>query len=203
MGSKKEVTIGYKYYLGMHMVICHGPVDSLTRIDVGERTAWGGNVTGSSQIYINNPDLFGGEKKEGGVQGYVDVMMGDASQAKNDYLVSQLGGIIPAFRGIVSLVLRQCYVTAMSPYPKSWSFLVKRIPAKDWYAAKADINGSANAAHIIYETITNTQWGMGYAADTIDDASFRSVADTLYAEGLGLSFEMTNTDSIENFIYIG
>lgn len=201
MGSKKEVTIGYKYYLGMHMVICHGPVDSITRIDVGEREAWAGSVTSNSQIYVNNPDLFGGDRKEGGVQGYIDVLMGGASQPKNDYLVSHLGSIIPAFRGVVSLVLRQCLIAAMSPYPKAWSFLVKRLPAKDWYPAKADIAGSANGAHIIYETLTNSQWGMGYAYDTIDDPSFRAVADVLHAEGLGLSFEMTNTDSIENFIY--
>ena len=201
MGKGSEVTIGYKYYLGMHMVICHGPVDKIQRIDVGSRTAWTGNVTSSSQIYIDAPDLFGGKKKEGGVQGFIDVMMGEATQPKNDYLVAKLGPVIPAFRGVLSLVLRQCYVAAMSPYPKPWSFLIKRIPAKDWYPAKADINGGANGSHIIYETISNIEWGMGYAIDTIDDASFREVADQLYDENLGLSFEMTNTDSIENFVY--
>lgn len=201
MGGKKEVTIGYKYYLGMHMVICHGPVDELQRIDVGDRVAWTGPATNSSQITIAADNLFGGEKKEGGVSGKVDIMMGEPTQAKNSYLISQLGSIIPAFRGVFSLVLRQCYVTAMSPYPKAWSFLVKRIPGKSWYPAKADINGSANGAHIIWETLTNSEWGMGYASDTIDDTSFRTVADQLYSEGLGLSFEMTNTDSIENFIY--
>lgn len=201
MGSKKSVTIGYKYYLGMHMIVCHGPVDEIQRIDVGDRIAWAGSVTASNRIYVNNPDLFGGEKKEGGVEGYVDVMMGESTQAKNSYLVSRLGSIIPAFRGVVSFVLNQCLVSAMSPYPKPWSFLVKRIPARSWYPAKADISGSANGAHIIYETLTNTQWGMGYDYSTINDGAFRAVADQLYAEGLGLSFELTNTDSIENFVY--
>lgn len=200
MGSKKKVTIGYKYYLGMHMVICHGPVDEIQRIDVAERTAWSGSVTSNNTIYINKPDLFGGEKKEGGIQGDVDILMGESTQGKNTYLTSKLGSIIPAFRGVVSVILRQCYICAMSPYPKPWSFLIKRIPAKNWYSAKADINGSANGAHIIWETLTNTDWGMGYASDAIDDTSFRTVADQLYSEGLGLSFEMTNTDSIENFI---
>ena len=200
MGSSKKVTIGYRYFLGMHMVICHGPVDEIQRIDVGERTAWSGSVTSSGSIYVDKPNLFGGEKKEGGVQGTVDILMGESTQTKNSYLVSKLGSIIPAFRGVVSIVLRQCLVSSMSPYPKAWSFLVKRIPAKNWYSAKADINGSANGAHIIWETLTNTDWGMGYASDTIDDTSFRTVADQLYSEGLGLSFEMTNTDSIENFL---
>ena len=199
-GSKKVTTIGYKYFLGMHMVICHTP-DELKLIEVGERNAWSGSVTGNQQIYVNAPDLFGGEKKEGGVQGAVDIMFGGPTQAKNDYLVSQLGSILPAFRGVLSVVLRQCFVAAMSPYPKAWAFLVKSIPQKEWYPATADINGGANAAHIIREVLTNASWGMGYTANTIDDASFRAVALQLYNEGLGLSFELTNTDSIENFIY--
>lgn len=200
MGKGDAVTIGYKYYLGMHMVVAH-EVDAVLRIDVGERTAWSGNVTASQQIYVNSPNLFGGDKKEGGVQGNVDFMFGEETQAKNSYLMDRLGSIIPAYRGVLSFVLRQCYVTAMTPYPKAWAFLVRRIPQKTWYSATANIGNGANAAHIIREVLTNTQWGMGYAADTIDDASFRAVALQLYNEDLGLSFELTTTDSIENFIY--
>ena len=201
MGSKKKVTIGYKYYLGMHMVICHGPIDSLTRIDVAERTAWSGNVTGTSTIYIDQPELFGGEQKEGGIKGYVDIEMGLSTQPKNSYLTSKLGAVIPAFRGVVGIVLNQVYLTAITPYPKPWSFLVKRIPGRDWYNAKAEINEGANGAHIIYEVLTNKDWGMGYSVNSIDTVSFISVADTLYAEGLSLSFELSNTDSIESFLY--
>ena len=200
MSKGKKVTIGYKYYMGMHFVICH-KLDELMRIDVGEKVAWSGSVTSSSQIYINKPDLFGGEKKEGGIQGYLDVMFGEPTQQKNSYLVSKLGSIIPAFRGVLSCVFRHGLVCAMNPYVKSWRFLVKSIPAKNWYAAKADINGSANGAHIIYETLTNAVWGMGCNVALIDDDSFRATADQLFAEGLGLSFELTGTDSIENFIY--
>lgn len=201
MGSSKTVTIGYKYYLGMHMVICHGPVDSVQAIIAGERQAWGGNVTSSQQIYINNPDLFGGRKKEGGIQGYVDIMMGEATQVANSYLVSQLGNPMPAFRGVLSAVLRRVHVCAMSAYPKPWAFKVKRIPGKTWYAAKAEISGSANPVHVIYETLTNTDWGMGYPSTAIDDESFKAAADQCYAETLGVSMILSNQDSIEKFIY--
>ncbi len=202
MGRSKKVTLGYKYYLGMHMVICHGPVDAVQEIQVGGRTAWTGNVTDNTQITIAAENLFGGKKKEGGVSGKVDILMGAPTQAKNDYLMDKLGPVIPAFRGVVSAVLRKCYVTAMTPYPKPWAFKVKRIPAKSWYGAKAEINGGANGAHIIYEVLTNTDWGMGYGPDAIDEASFRAAADTLYAENLGLSFALSNTDSIEEFIEV-
>ena len=117
MGKSKKVTVGYKYYVGMHMVLCHGPVDSVTAIEVDDRTAWSGAATGGS-VSINAPDLFGGESREGGVVGTVDVMMGGTTQGRNDYLQSKLGSDIPAFRGVLSAILRQVYV-GNNPYLKS------------------------------------------------------------------------------------
>lgn len=201
MGGSSSVTIGYKYYLGMHMVICHGPVDSVQKVIVGEREAWSGNATSSQQIYINSPELFGGRKKEGGIQGYVDLMFGEQTQTANSYLLGQLGNPMPAFRGVLSAVLRRVYVCAMSAYPKPWAFKVKRIPAKTWYSTKADINGSANPVHVVYETLTNTDWGMGYPISAIDDTAFKAAADKCYSEGLGVSMLLSNQDSIEKFIY--
>ncbi|WP_311975719.1 hypothetical protein [Ralstonia mannitolilytica] len=63
--GSKSVTVGYRYYAGMHLALCHGPVDSLNRIVVGERTAWSGSLTSSGRIAINQPDLFGGDDREG------------------------------------------------------------------------------------------------------------------------------------------
>ena len=127
--------------------------------------------------------------------------MGESTQPVNDYLVSQLGTPMPAFRGVVSAVLRRVYVCAMSAYPKPWAFKVKRIPAKSWYAAKAEINGSANPVHVVYETLTNSDWGMGYPSTAIDTTSFATAADQCYSESLGVSMIMSNQDSIEKFIY--
>lgn len=201
MGGKSSVVIGYKYYLGMHMVICHGPVDVFQKIVVADRQAWAGNVTASQRIYVNSPELFGGRKKEGGIQGYVDVMMGESTQGKNGYLQSKIGSIIPAFRGVLSVVLRKVYVCAMTQYPKPWAFKVKRIPGRAWYPSKAEINGSANIAHVIYETLTNADWGMGYPSTALDLDSFVKAADTLYDEGLGVSVLLMQQDTIESFTY--
>ncbi len=107
-GSSKKVTVGYKYYVGMHMILCHGPVDKLLRIQVDERDAWLGSRDGG-QIYVNQPNLFGGESREGGIQGTVDFETGHAGQGQNSYLVSKLGAYVPAFRGVVGMVLRSVY----------------------------------------------------------------------------------------------
>ncbi|APL99456.1 virion structural protein [Bordetella phage CN1] len=134
------------------MVLCHGPVDRLQRIDVDDRTAWAGFNQGG-RININNPNLFGGESREGGVSGPVDILMGETGQGKNDYLVAKLGAQVPSFRGVVSAVLRQCYL-GMNPYLKPWSFRVQRILKRgggqaQWYPTKASI-GTVNRAALYF-----------------------------------------------------
>lgn len=203
--GSKSVTVGYRYYAGMHLALCHGPVDSLNKIVVGERTAWSGALTSSGQIAINQPDLFGGDDREGGVVGAVDLVMGNAADGQNDYLASKLGANVPAFRGVVSLVLLQPQLSAMNPYIKPWSTELTRIIRRSdgspqWYSDKAAIAGDMNPAHIIYECLTDRTWGRGYSSAEIDDASFRAAADTLYAESFGLSILWDQQQDIEAFI---
>lgn len=197
--GSREYTVGYWYGLGAHLTLCHGPLDAINEIRVGERVAWSGNVTGNTTITIDNPNLFGGEEREGGVQGPVDILMGGPTQGRNAYLQERLGADIPAFRGVVSLILRRVWVAAMNPYIKPWSVRAKRVP-RQWYAAKAEISGDANPAHIVRECLTNGEWGMGYPTSDIDDASFTGAADALHAEGFGLSLLWNKEETIEDFI---
>lgn len=345
MGSSKKVTVGYRYYMGLHFGLCHGPVDAVRQISIGDREAWVGNQTASGSLAINAPELFGGDKREGGIVGFLDVAMGDPAQTENGYLASQLGAVIPAFRGIMSAVWRGGQVAANNPYVKPWAFRVKRIlkgwsTGAAWYSAKAEIGGvsctssvvmpelvldaleadtagvngttytlspfdvltieytqgltydafsyfptdgdpdasglpwscqvsvktdggtitdfrttryataaAANAAalasgpitltghttytvfiwdnvaannrgglslkisvapasvdmnpaHIVYQCLTDSAWGMGYPTSAIDSASFTAAADTLYGEGFGLSFLWNQQETIEAFVQI-
>ena len=127
MAGSKKVTVGYKYYLGAHMAICQGPIDSLSRIQVDRKTAWCGEADIQTNfIEINEPFLFGGDGREGGIIGKVDIIFGVDTQPRNLYLQSQLGDDIPSFRGVFSVVLNQVYV-GNNPYLKPWAFRVQRI----------------------------------------------------------------------------
>lgn len=365
MGSSKKVTVGYRYYMGLHFGLCHGPVDALYKVSVGDREAWVGAQTSSGSLAISAPTLFGGDKREGGIVGTLDVAMGEPTQVENSYLVSKIGSGIPAFRGILSAIWRGGLVTSNNPYVKPWAFRVKRIlqgwsTGDAWYAEKAQIYpigaiggatyteyfsadysfdpdqaattpeasastvlisgmattdvlqitlaaGSGNAwsrwlgynpddgtgpgyytgsssdplwwckisvknaagsvtrffdtsaitaaaanaanvatvglltgstsyqiwieddvlynrgslsvtvkklalggcqqvdmnpAHIVYECLTDSNWGMGYPTAAIDNDSFSAAADALHAEGFGLSFLWNQQETIENFIQI-
>ena len=161
----KAQTVGYKYHLGMHIGLCHGPIDAITRLRVDERDAWTGYSAGGT-INVNAPELFGGEKREGGVSGNVDVMMGGPAQGKNAYLASKLGELIPAYRGIVSLVFRgsgaivggvfgailgatRSFYFGNNPYLKAWSVRGQRVSTRDdgqlqWYPSRAPILNPAS-----------------------------------------------------------
>jgi hypothetical protein len=204
--GKKSVTVGYRYYMGVHAALCHGPVDTVTDIIIGERLAWSGNQTASGTIYVNNPQLFGGDNREGGVQGYVDVMMGESWQARNSYLAMFQGGACPAYRGLASLVFRSFLWSSMNPYFKSPWVRLRRIlqgwnGGSAWFSGYATIGGyDMNPAHIIYQCITDPGWGMGYNTSDIDEMSFQAAAITLYNEGFGLSLTWSQQSTINEFI---
>ncbi|WP_323034933.1 phage tail protein [Pararhodobacter sp.] len=248
MGGSSSQTVGFRYSLGMHLALCHGPVDAIREILVDRRTAWsvttgsstsgggpavekpigfatgmaaipglagslGATITfpgtlpgvrvgqdyrlrmtdGTSQrvtlqgvafdsatettswtvlpaslafpaqsvesllattgasnagavggrIRIDAPDLFGGESREGGISGDIDVLMGGPEQGQNDYLAARMNGEVPAYRGLCSLVLRQVYL-GINPYLKPWAVRITRVlsgeaGAQQWYPSSAAI----------------------------------------------------------------
>lgn len=204
-GSSKAQTVGYKYYLGMHAIMCHGPVDKVTRFSVDGKVAWSGTSTGGA-VSVNAPQLFGGDEREGGVSGTIDIEMGTPAQGRNAYLQSQLGSSIPAFRRVLGLVFRQCYL-GNNPYLKRWAIRATRILVRQdgiaqWYSAKADVGGDMNPAHLIREVLTDPDWGMGYPGADVDNASFTAAADTLYSEGMGMSILWDKQQQLSDFLAI-
>lgn len=164
--------------------------------------------TGIGKLYISQPNLHGGEEGEGGFEGSVDILFGLDTQTICPYLQQVTSadspeyGIIPAYRGVFSLAFNKSQWTANTTYIKAGHVKVKRI-FSDWNPTYATCsNGGMNPAHIIYECLTNTEWGMGYPATQLDDATFDVVAQALHAEGFGLCFNWSNQDTIQAFIQI-
>ncbi|MBX7019392.1 hypothetical protein EX238_14100 [Providencia rettgeri] len=165
MGRKKSQTVGYRYFVGVHFVLCHGPIDSIRAIYVDDKKAWDpvgtsaiGRPDGYETVRIKEPGLFGGEDREGGISGELDIGMGYRTQPKNGYLQQVLQGkLLPAYRGVVSVILRKMYV-GTSPYLKPWKFRVQRIWAPtatgeaQWHPSVAGIGPPA-------ETLPATEAG--------------------------------------------
>jgi len=220
-GSSKKQTVGYRYRMGLHLALCQGPVDAVQEIQMGDRTAWGdadraplSSGHGLTSLSINKPTLFGGDEREGGVVGTIDVLSGHAGQGRNDYLMSRLGSAIPAFRGVLSLVARKILFAANNPYIKPWAVRVRRFTA-GWFEAPwmewnaevrtwdedegQEISVGMNPAHILVQCLTDPHWGMGYPQSTIG-WSFWNAAWALSSEGFGLNLIWTRQQPIESFI---
>ena len=217
---------GYRYFMGMHQVLCH-EADAVTGLMVGDKIAWTGSLM-DSRLNIDQPTLFGGESSEGGIFGDIDLLSGSSAQGKNDYLVAHAESPQPAYRGVVSAVLRGFCVAIMNPYLKPWKWLVKRLSSQwrpslaaptgtqvvwddnegsdtyhTWITKTGVVTGK-NPAHIIWEVLTSNggtaQWGLGLATSEIDDATFTAAAQTLYDEGFGLNCVWASDTTVEDFL---
>jgi len=208
----KLVTVGYDYYLGMHLILCYANADGIKQIWVGEKVVWpivnnplAEQADEATLANVSASNVFGGKDKEGGISGKVDIQYGASDQQQNNYLVSKLDADISAYRGLLGVVLNQVYV-GTSPYIKLWSFLVKRTDklvngSAQWYLIKAKIgNDDLNAVHIIRECLTDQEWGLGFSSDDIDDDNFKICADVIYGEGFGLSSIWDSSSTMEDFI---
>lgn len=216
MGKAKKQTVGYEYYMGIHMGMGRGPVDEICEIRVGDREAWKGSVTGNTRFNISKSELFGGHKGEGGINGPIEIYMGGPTQTVSSALKRMLGGQQPEFRGVATAFF-DGMISAMSPYPKSWTFRLRRImqgwDGGVWYGAKARINMTGynsdgttrnivamNAVHIIYEALTNRAWGMGRDRDLFLEDTWRAAADQAYDEGFGLCIRWARQDTLASFV---
>lgn len=223
-GGGKGKSQTANYYMSVHYGICT-QVDSINSLTVNETLVpemedLAGNKVGNGYMAANGTLicrqelLFGGWPKQGGLSGHVDYMLGGEDQGINTELadrVKQPYGKMPAFRGIASVLFRDAVPGYDLPAQKGfmWSsnmptlppvaVNVTRIPLGP-NGVKRNRNGLANPSHIIYECLTDTDWGMGSPLGLIDQDSFDQCADTLDNEGFWLAMMWARSATIEAFI---
>lgn len=185
--SSKKMTIGYKYYMGVQLGICHGPDVTLKEVWFDDDKAWSGQVTTGS-FTINKPDLFGGEESGGGVQGTVSFYSGGLLQKANAYLQRVVGvDLVSGLRGVCYAVLEQFYV-GNTETPAKISFVCSRFPkSPGGNTALEAIGDDANPAYVIHEFLTDKRFGASISATLVDLATIEACAQTLKDEGYGVS----------------
>lgn len=225
--QQQDVT---EYRLSVHYGICVevDGLLKITMGDDLDKIAWEGDATEAGPLYINRPDLFGGVKKEGGCVGVAYFLPGRPDQIMPNSLAQKYGKTnttCPAFRGTTTVFfcgsaasntssgqsfglpygvggldfVGGFYWTANSPFIQKASFTVYRF-SKGLRFDIAKIGPDDNPAIMIYECLTNTDWGIGHPAYMIDAATFGNVAQALYDEEFGLSMLWTRQTEIEDFV---
>jgi hypothetical protein len=168
-------------------------------------------------------DAPGAPGNVGGVGGATN--NGDYDRATNtiiydtsgdDYGTVEQFQYISQFRGVATLWYSGM-VCQNNPYPKTWKFRLRRsVQGWDkngcWYPDLAQIpysnsgyaGGSMivgmNPAHILYQCITDRNWGRGMDRAELDDSSWSYAANYLYNEGFGLCIRWSKDGDLDEFI---
>lgn len=110
MGGSSKQTVGYRYFAGL-MVAIGNRIESLIAIrpdDVKwisiDPEKYPPNKD-NANILINEPNLFGGDNKEGGWVGMLDIHVGLPSPKQNEYLKTQIDPDISAYPNLSYLAL--------------------------------------------------------------------------------------------------
>ena len=223
MGSS-NVTIGYKYYLGLQFCICQDELTELHAIYTNntEKTILdAGNYLDGSDPYVNKPNLYGGKKKGGGVVGQLRLQFGKPDQQPLQYLNKVVAvdpslpagvGVVP-LRGLSTVTAEQAYICSMNPSMRPWEFRGYRRPALTYasnpvtdlevavYGVDPNTDGyDANLGAIIEECLFNTKWGLGLSESEVDIPALESVITQLKAEGVGASLRFADSKGMKKFI---
>ena len=127
MGSSKKQTVSYWYHPFFQLALHEGPFDKLLKIRGGDVDAWVGELTASGSITVDAPNLWGGEEKEGGIQGTFDVMFGEMDAEPNVFFQTAMGPDPSNHNGVALLQFNSGRYGAGNPYPKAISVLTERI----------------------------------------------------------------------------
>jgi hypothetical protein len=291
--KKVDVTVGFRYFLGVQFALCRGPVDKLLSIRIDDIEVVAGNFTHGQTVTIDCPNLFGGDDMgSGGVSGSLVFYSGTTTQTAPAYLgrtgvatatisnggtsylptgtaeqiltlqggtftrqakvrvsavssgvitavqlidsgaytvfpsspattvVSPAGGSgatvaftqIPGFQdvnGVVPTYKKTCHLVPLlgplylgnSTNIKPWAFELQRLFDPLGLGTEATINTfDANPANLLYELMTDTEWGLAQATSLIDTVSFSNAGDTLWAEGNGMSLTLTKETQARDFL---
>lgn len=204
--SSQPVVRGFKYSLGIQFALCRGGSGmELLSIQIGEEEVWSGTVSHGGTFTINEPELFGGDDLgNGGIIATGEFFDGNLTQTASSYLSSfqSEGGDTPAYRGTCYIVpSADPFYLGNSTSIKKWAFECRRIPnGLSLITAQAELNSGndANPMNVIYEILTDTEWGMGIAASDIDTSDFSTAAATLATENNGFSMLLdSDTEAAE------
>ncbi len=201
--STKDLVTAIRYFVGMDLLLCYGPIDRVTRLEVSDKEAFTGSISPSTSPdgvvqFIDNVKLLGGTNRGGGIQGDFRIYGGVEDQNRSVYLQGQLGADIPSYVGIAHVVGEQTFV-GESPNIGAYIWRVSRFPDKLGLTGDGHIirgvagtpvgieDGDANPAEVLYEILTNTTFGLEIPLGNINFASFVSAGNQLKIEENGWS----------------
>lgn len=211
--SSKQFIVGFRNRVAFQQGLCRGGGTNVAvrGIKCAGKEVWSGYVNSNTTISVNLPELFGGDEfGDGGFVGNIEFYVGSTTQPVSSFLnstsrqriASAATPTAPRYTGLCHVVVHEFGVndqTALGAYignstqVRHFSFDVERFPSTftgqtaGQNQILADDGGyDANPANVIYEYLTNTEWGMKIDSTKIG-SSFLTASATFITEKLGFS----------------
>lgn len=210
--QKMEVT---EYRMSIHFGVGL-KMDAITGVYVNQKEAWSGRSETYEEIRIERPELFGGQEKEGGLDGYLVHYPGSPDQIIYPQHSGRWGlneHTSFAYRGVTTIML----IGGGVGNGFVWGYNNPVIAQEVWIKGEnapvvpglnpayslipspvAGQGPDANPAHIIYECMTDANF-MGSPTSMFHHASWNAAAQALYNEQFGLSLGWAQQGTIEEF----
>ena len=208
--SSERVTTGFIYFIGLQMALCRGPVDLLINIRNDGSFCWGEEApsvdanlvpTDAGALYfIDEPKFFGGEESGGGggLVGGGRIYPGTETQVVSAYL-AQFQIPTPFYRGTCFITFERGEI-GLGPQLRPFEFEVQRIPdgldLATLQPGDEIVDLGANPMNVIFEILTNTEWGLARGSGLIDLVNFRAQAAILKTEGQGFAWIMDRIQDV-------
>ena len=208
--SKETVTTGFRYSIGLQMALCRGPLDLLINIRNDGSFCWGEEApsadanlvpTDAGALYfIDEPSFFGGEESGGGggLVGGGRIYPGTETQVVSAYL-AQFQIPTPFYRGTCFITFERGEI-GLGPTLRPFEFEIQRIPdgldLATLQPGDEEIDLGCNPMNVIFEIITNTEWGLARDSGLIDLVNFRAQAAILKTEGQGFAWIMDRIQDV-------
>ncbi len=216
--KKEEYISGYQYHMGVQFGLCRGPDVELVRVWLGREQKFlvydgliSGILSGEAFFDIDEPELH--FPTEGGVQATIDFYSGNDGQTANAFLNDAARQLvspmvtIPNYAGTCHMVVRE--MTSAGPLASNlggylgnstlvdpWSVELQRFPgifsgqAAGEHKVPVSTGIDCNPVNIIYEILTDLEWGLGFLPGEIDvgpGSTFLAAADVMATEVNGFS----------------
>ena len=164
MGGSSKQTVGYKYFAGLQVALgsCIERILDINPDNRGwilsDRIYQDILKEGDVSLGIAMPNIFGGDKQEGGWEGMIDIHTGRPEYIRqNEYLAEHDSDLASSFPYLSYIVFKGFTIdkgfqlVSMSGILKEVLYWVKRIHVKDdgspqWYDEKAEIGTTETVA---------------------------------------------------------
>jgi len=167
-------------------------------------------ASGHRRISVKDLNLTGGAKKGGGILGDISFYYGTADQPKSSYIFDvedregetytlsngdevPRSSLLPSYKNVARMVWEGGMLTER-PVPPAFKLHVQRFPRSltSSYAKIRDDGTTAdsNPIHVIYEIMTDVNWGLAIDTQLIDKSTFIDAAKQCFDEGNGYSRTM-------------